>query len=134
MQKTLFEGISNKPHNVKVQKDRERSRDYTLRNPGRSNKRKRRFRLSWVGHTRMYNRKSKYGLTMARWEEMWERQQGKCGVCGEEMTRKQACVDHNHKTRRVRDLLCNSCNSMIGFCKENEERLRMGIEYLRRWA
>jgi len=58
---------------------------------------------------------------------MFEDQEGKCFVCGEE---KKLRVDHDHKTKKVRALLCNHCNSVLGYSHENPAILQAGIEYL----
>jgi hypothetical protein len=40
------------------------------------------------------------------------------------------CTDHIHGTVIVRGILCDGCNKMIGFAKENPEILRAGANYL----
>ena len=39
-------------------------------------------------------------------------------------------VDHCHRSRQVRGLLCNRCNTMIGQARERPEVLRAGADYL----
>lgn len=41
-------------------------------------------------------------------------------------------VDHDHETGKVRGLLCNSCNVMLGHSKDDVAILQKGIEYLNR--
>lgn len=41
-------------------------------------------------------------------------------------------VDHCHVTGKVRGLVCQNCNSMLGYAKDEERRLEMGIEYLKK--
>lgn len=43
---------------------------------------------------------------------------------------KSTHVDHNHVTGIVRGILCKSCNSTLGFSKENTYRLRGLLHYL----
>jgi hypothetical protein len=45
---------------------------------------------------------------------------------------KRVCQDHNHETGKLRDLLCSSCNLLLGNCRENEEILLSAIRYLRK--
>ena len=59
----------------------------------------------------------KYGITEEQWDKMYDRQQGKCPICGtklfryhEKNGRRAAPVDHDHKTGRVRGLICYTCN------------------------
>ena len=63
------------------------------------------------------------------------KQDGKCAICGvsERKLGKPLCLDHNHITGEVRGLLCNNCNSGIGFldCDEwGADMLRLAINYL----
>lgn len=81
--------------------------------------------------------KKMFGLSMSGYEEMLKAQQGRCAIC----SRTQAevdphksflPVDHNHKTLRVRALLCTLCNQAIGLMGEDPARLRAAAEYLER--
>lgn len=51
-----------------------------------------------------------------------------CMICGIE---ENLVVDHDHKTGKVRGLLCNHCNRGLGHFKDKEESLRSAIDYLR---
>jgi hypothetical protein len=54
-----------------------------------------------------------------------------CGICGKEFDK--LCQDHHHESGQLRDMLCRSCNFIIGFAMEDEEILLSAIEYLKRW-
>jgi len=41
-------------------------------------------------------------------------------------------VDHDHKTKKVRGLLCFGCNTGIGCLRDNPSRLRSAADYLER--
>jgi DNA-directed RNA polymerase subunit RPC12/RpoP len=77
--------------------------------------------------------KSRFGITLERFDEMIVAQCGRCSICGRPMTSgKGACVDHNHTTGKVRDLLCLECNHAIGLMKENPDRMRSAADYVER--
>lgn len=75
----------------------------------------------------------KYGITMDDYQEMLADQEGKCACCGGEPGKRALAVDHDHKTGQVRDLLCDPCNVMLGMANDDQERLKAGMRYLRRW-
>lgn len=76
--------------------------------------------------------KRNFGITIEDYNKLFERQQGKCAVCGKHQTefKKRLAVDHCHKTKKVRGLLCNNCNIGIGFMKDDIENLKCAILYL----
>ena len=67
---------------------------------------------------------------------MLTEQQSKCALClvdfnlQQPATNKTPHIDHCHTTGEVRALLCSTCNSMLGFAKDNPALLRAGALYL----
>ena len=78
---------------------------------------------------RKYILKKKYGITIEEYNKMLEKQAGVCAICHEEKDETLA-VDHDHKTGKIRGLLCFHCNHVVGFAKDNIEILNNVIEYL----
>lgn len=73
----------------------------------------------------------KYGITLEDYERLWKEQDGKCPICGVALDSVwQVDIDHDHKTNKVRGILCNPCNLMIGHAKDNTEVMQSGIAYL----
>jgi hypothetical protein len=72
----------------------------------------------------------KYGLTPEAYDALVESQEGRCAACG--ATPDQLCVDHDHATGAVRELLCNGCNCALGHVGDDADRLLLLIAYLRR--
>jgi prolyl oligopeptidase PreP (S9A serine peptidase family) len=73
--------------------------------------------------------KYEYGITLDQYNEMFKAQEGKCAICQRhqnELTR-TLCVDHNHKTNKVRSLLCLTCNTDVSVV---ENRLEEMTKYL----
>lgn len=76
--------------------------------------------------------KRKYGISLAEYEHMVEQQGGKCKICGRHTTElaKPLCVDHEHKSKKIRGLLCVRCNWYLGVIKENKSFMLGAIKYL----
>ena len=75
--------------------------------------------------------KYRYNLSYEDWLRMWEGQDGKCVICGESFTKpSDSRVDHNHKTNKIRGLLCNKCNLGIGCFNDNPKLTTKATEYL----
>jgi hypothetical protein len=62
-----------------------------------------------------------------------EAQGNLCGICREPM--KKPCADHKHgDIPKPREVLCSTCNVMLGQAQENPSILRAGAEYLEKWS
>jgi hypothetical protein len=85
------------------------------------------------------------GLTVEEYRQMFIDQNDLCKICNQPESRiykykdeskgikiSKLCLDHNHLTGKVRDLLCHDCNTMIGKAKENIQILQSAISYLNR--
>lgn len=73
----------------------------------------------------------KFGLTIAERDAMIAKQRGVCPICGTDTPRgKGWCVDHNHRTGKVRAVLCQPCNLVLGHATEDPDILRRAAEYL----
>lgn len=75
-------------------------------------------------------RKYKYGLSKERLDAMFAEQGARCAICPAEISINAAHVDHDHKTKRVRGLLCRRCNQGLGFFRDSPELIRYVLEYL----
>jgi len=75
-----------------------------------------------------------YGITLKEYEQLYVRQNGVCAICFHPEPVKNRlflAVDHDHKTGRVRGLLCSKCNVAIGMFEDRVEVLRSAIRYLK---
>ena len=74
------------------------------------------------------------GITVKEYLEMFRTHNGKCDICGVSHLElnKGLCIDHNHETGKVRGLLCDSCNKMLGHSKDNPVLLEKAAVYLRK--
>lgn len=64
--------------------------------------------------------KHRYGLTGETYKAMLKEQGGVCALCKMPPGRFRLCVDHCHKTGKVRSLLCGKCNSVIGWLETKQ--------------
>lgn len=83
---------------------------------------------------------NKYGITIAEYDAMLEKQGGVCKACSEPETRKgrdgepvALHIDHCHETGRVRGLLCHRCNCALGYAREDAKVLTGLINYIEGW-
>lgn len=80
---------------------------------------------------RDYQYQYKYGITLAEFQQKFDKQNGRCAICNQTQE-KLLVVDHNHNTGQVRDLLCNNCNTVLGYVKEDPAILIAALAYLQK--
>ncbi len=71
-----------------------------------------------------------YGITLSDYAEMLVSQNGECKLCGVSHEEKRLAVDHDHKTKRVRGLLCNKCNLALGALGDDIDGIMRAASYL----
>ena len=69
----------------------------------------------------------RYGVDKQMFEAMYFEQDGKCAIAS--CTREAKSVDHDHRTRKVRGLVCQGCNVALGFV-ESARWLTDALQYL----
>lgn len=78
-----------------------------------------------------YGMTAKYGITYHAFWGLFDLQEGKCRICWRKFDKEvKAVVDHCHQTGRIRGLLCNRCNTGLGFFLDSENLLVRAIQYL----
>jgi len=83
--------------------------------------------------------KYKFDITRYDYDQMFEKQNGVCAICGKPEWVKQngvirrLSIDHNHKTGQIRQLLCQRCNLLVGQSEEKISLLLKIAEYIERW-
>lgn len=84
-----------------------------------------------AGDKPAYQRYYKYGITPEQFQEMCDRQDGRCAVCGgAEPGAPTWQIDHDHVTGRVRGLLCRPCNVALGLLQDDIARIERAARYL----
>lgn len=74
------------------------------------------------------------------YDHYFELQNGVCAICGNPPEEKPMgrnktmsavlATDHNHKTGKVRGLLCHRCNFAVGWVRDNSSNVHKLIEYI----
>lgn len=72
----------------------------------------------------------RFGITAEEYAQLLKKQKGRCAICRTKPTNVRLAVDHNHKTKIVRGLLCGKCNMALGLLNDNTKILEKAIEYL----
>lgn len=111
---------SRKNYYKNIEKSREYSRIQAKAYIAKFPERKRESRL-----------REKYGLTLEKWEEMFESQGRKCAIC---RTDNPGAVgwntDHCHDSGKVRFILCCHCNRGLGAFRDNPELMRRAAQMI----
>lgn len=81
--------------------------------------------------------KNKYGITLEQYEHIYKSQKGRCAICRSKRRKKTRGtkeqflqVDHCHKTKIVRGLLCYRCNVGLGSFGDSVKHLRNAANYV----
>lgn len=81
--------------------------------------------------------KKDHGITIETYECMLRDQDYKCAICFKQETAthlngrlKMLCVDHDHATNKIRGLLCNRCNSALGYIYESFDTAMNMAKYI----
>lgn len=72
-----------------------------------------------------------YGLTLEQIRELEVAQCGECAICGV-VPEKRLVIDHDHKTGKVRGLICSRCNIGLGHLGDDVAGVRRALAYLER--
>ncbi len=97
---------------------------------------------SWIkpeNKAHAYTVLNRFKVTAHEYYEMLEKQKNLCAICFNPETQiskkykriKMLCVDHCHKTGKIRGLLCHKCNVGLGAFRDSIENLNAAIQYLK---
>lgn len=113
------------------------ARDHHAKNPGKSTLRAKRWAQRNPEKYKLIQKNSSlkkhYGITLAERDLILESQGGRCAVCRTDDPGKRGWfVDHCHTTKKIRGILCQPCNSVLGYAKDDPAILKAAIAYLRK--
>lgn len=69
-------------------------------------------------------------INLDSYKRMYEAQGGRCAICSAQKDPNGLVIDHNHKTGKVRGLLCPGCNTGLGLFKDSPDVLELAMQYL----
>jgi hypothetical protein len=82
-------------------------------------------------HARTPKRAKQLGISDDAYKRLFAAQDGGCAICGNPPKTRRLSVDHNHRTNRVRGLLCFRCNRALP-TYATSDWLRAAYEYVLR--
>ena len=82
-----------------------------------------------------WKRVKKWRKRVIDYDKRFKDQKGKCAICGikRENIKRDFANDHNHKTGKIRGLLCGNCNMGLGQFSDNIKTLQKAIKYLEKY-
>jgi len=96
-------------------------------------------RLRWVAEPKYRenrlkgNWKSKlkhvYGISLQEYDRLHAKQKGRCAIC-KDKPRYRLHLDHDHRRKFARRLLCGLCNRGLGCFRDDPRLLRRAAAYL----
>lgn len=104
--------------------------DWKRRNPDKVAAGAKRWRSHQPEYAFAWNLRKQFGMELEDYERLLSKQGGQCAICGKSPGVRRLAVDHDHKTGRVRGLLCGSCNTALGKLGDTAEGLTRAIQYL----
>jgi len=117
-------------------KVKKQAKGYYLKNKERLNERCRKDyqknKERYIERSKVARRKRLFGLTPDDYNNMFDKQQGCCAICGihQSELKTALAIDHCHVTGQVRGLLCGKCNRALGLANDDIGILLTMVDYL----
>jgi hypothetical protein len=92
----------------------------------------RNWRANNKSRIRNYALKRIYKISIDEYNQILLEQDNRCKICKADTPgfNRSFAVDHCHKTDKVRGLLCQNCNILLGKAKDSIDILNSAIQYL----
>lgn len=76
--------------------------------------------------------RKKYGIDSKEYDRLFALQDNRCAICRGTSSKGygRMHVDHNHKTGKIRGILCQACNVSLGKMSDSPALLRAAADYL----
>lgn len=129
--KTCSRTKANQYYHKNIEQERTRKRSCYQKHKHRWVKTRQKWESKHKEQRREYNIKSKakhfykyennrlekaYKISLAEYNRLFNKQKGCCAICEKHQSelKNRLAVDHNHKTGKIRKLLCAKCNIWMG--------------------
>jgi len=129
---------AKKYYEIKKEKILKNAQKYRDEHREENKEYQRQLRRNDPNYTKKQHLKYSFGLSLKEFKKLLKKQNNLCAICGKKETLKlhsKTCllaVDHDHKTNKIRGLLCSRCNLMLGSVKDSIKLLKKAIKYLKR--
>jgi len=109
----------NRLQNIAREQSRERAarQRYKMWNPIRLQDYHKAYTLKHCDKKRDATLQQTYGISSMQWDQIFDIQKGLCQICQKPLHKyhnpegkRAAAIDHDHKSKRVRGLVCYTCN------------------------
>lgn len=139
---------NNKPSRKNLRRRRQQAKQRYLKNREKISEVRRKYRQEHLQDERLKDRiryeqnrrkrikssrklhyKNTYNLTLKEVQQLKKEAKFRCEICHRKI---RLCVDHNHKTKVIRGLLCVACNAGLGSFQDSKFNLLQAIQYLKR--
>ena len=119
---------------IQIEKDREYQRLYKIKNRDKINSQVQAWVKNHPDYYPEYRCQYKYQISFKDKQDMLINQNSECAICRQLLQIDKAFIDHDHKSSKIRGLLCYNCNMGIGHLHDSIVVLEQAIEYLKIYA
>lgn len=108
------------------------SKKWEVDNKNKRYANKRKHELANPLKTKARKYKYEYGITLEDYANLLAAQKDCCAICKKHKSEFKIAMhtDHDHKTGKIRGILCQKCNRGLGFFNDNKELLDSAKQYL----
>jgi len=128
--KSCFAKRTKELRQQNIQHIHKRDRKYYQDNKKVFLKRVKKYRDNNRIKLREYELKTNYNLTLKQYNRILKKQNFCCAICKvpQKDYFRAFCVDHKHRTEKIRGLLCNGCNRGLGFYEKNKTKYEIYLK------
>jgi hypothetical protein len=111
-------------------------KEYYLNNKIKIDKYRKKYNNEHTNDRINYKLIHNYGITLNEKQNILKQQNYKCLVCNKNLKNintRYIHIDHNHKTKKIRGILCQTCNLALGLLKENPAIIYRLFQYVKKF-